>query len=221
MIPANHAAWADWIFHPYLLWLFKRHFKAIHLLGKAPQTDPNLPLLLLPNHSTWWDGFFIFLLNKKFFHRPAHLMMLEEQLSRYRFFSRIGAFSVDPRSTSGVKRSLDYAAKILHQPNSPRPLLCIFPQGELLPWDKRPLDFKRGLEVLMKIFGEKVNVLPLAIKAAFLNEQRAQVFFLFGESRIAGAGDFPDMQTLQDSEEKLLDDLAEMINRGERGIGLL
>jgi len=221
MIVANHAAWADWIFHPYLGWLLKRHFHALHLLGKTPQTNADHPLLLLTNHSTWWDGFFVYLLNKKIFHRPAYLMMLEEQLARYRFFSRIGAFSVNPRSTSGVMKSLDYAATILRQQPLPRPLLCIFPQGELLPWARRPLGYKRGVQALMRTFTERINVLPLAIKAEFLNEQKAEVFFLFGENQVVATGAFPDMKTLQDDEEKLLDDLAEMIGRGDRGLDLL
>jgi hypothetical protein len=59
MIQAQHAAWADRIFHPYVTWLFKRHFHVVRLLGKIPETNPELPLLLLPNHSTWWDGFFV------------------------------------------------------------------------------------------------------------------------------------------------------------------
>jgi len=217
MIAANHAAWADWMFHPYLLWLFKRHFYAIHLLGKPPNPEVNLPLLLLPNHSTWWDGFFVYLLNKKIFHRRVYLMMLEEQLVRYRFFSRLGAFSVDPRSPASVRKSLHYASDILRQPTSPPPMLCIFPQGELLPWGRQPLEYKRGIEALARMYGDSLNVLPLAIKTEFLNEQKAEAFFLFGESKNLRGDTFPDLQTLQHEEEKLLAELAARLDRGEKG----
>jgi hypothetical protein len=218
MIVARHAAWADFIFQPYLRWLFRRHFKALHLFGKPPQTEPHLPLLLLPNHSTWWDGFFVYFLNKKIFRRPAYLMMLEEQLARFHFFSRLGVFSVNPDSPYSVRESLTYAAGILGRQTLPRPLLCMFPQGELLPWNKRPLDYRRGVEVLMKTFAESVNVLSLAIRVEFLYEQKAEVFFLFGENQVVAAGAFPTVKTLQEIEEKLLTDLAAMMSRGEKGV---
>jgi hypothetical protein len=218
MIRANHTTWAERIFHPYVTWLFKRHFHAIHLLGKPPQTEASLPLLLLPNHSTWWDGFFIYLLNKKLFGRKAYLMMLEEQLARYKFFSRLGAFSIEPRSVSNTRQSLRYAAAIIKQPSS---LLCIFPQGELLPWEKRPLGYKRGLEAILRAYGGKVNLLPLAIKTVFLQEQLPEAFFLFGENMIANRNTFIGMQRLEEIEESLLDQISRAIAGGEKGMTLL
>ncbi len=221
MIQAQHAAWADRIFHPYVSWLFKRHFHAIHLLGQAPETNPDLPLLLLPNHSTWWDGFFIYLLNKKLFRRKPYLMMLEEQLSRYRFFARLGAYSIDPQSSGSIKDSIKYSIEILKQKIMPKPLLCIFPQGELLPWDKRPLGYKSGIETIMSGYGGKANFLPLAIKAEFLNEQLPEAFFCFGENLIANSNTFAGMQRLQEIEEGLLDELSKRIAKGEKGTILI
>ncbi len=221
MIKARHAAWADRIFYPYLVGLFKRRFHAIHLLGGIPETDRDLPLLLLPNHSTWWDGFFVYLLNKKIFHRQPYLMMLEDQLARYKFFSRLGAYSINPHSAADIKNSLRYSVDILNEKITPRPMLCIFPQGELLPWYKRPLVFKNGLEVILSGYGGKANLLPLAIKTIFLNEQLPETFFLFGENAIANSNTFTGMQRLQESEEALLDDLSQKIITGEKGVTML
>jgi hypothetical protein len=187
-------------------------------LGKLPENEATLPLLLLPNHSTWWDGFCIYLLNKKLFGRKAYLMMLEEQLSRYKFFSRLGAFSIEPRSVSNTRQSLRYAAEIIKQPSS---LLCIFPQGELLPWEKRPLGYKRGLEAILRAYGGKVNLLPLAIKTVFLQEQLPEAFFLFGENMIANRETFIGMQRLEEIEEALLDQISRAIAGGEKGMTLL
>jgi len=221
MIKARHTAWAERIFHPYVLWLFKRHFHAIHLLGQVPETNPDLPLLLLPNHSTWWDGFFIYLLNKKFFRRKIYLMMLEEQLSRYKFFARLGAFSINPQSAGGIKSSLRYSVDILKENAAPRPMLCIFPQGELLPWDRRPLIYKNGLETIMSGYAGKANLLPLAIKTSFLNEQLPEAFFLFGENIITNSNTFAGMPRLREIEETLLDELSRKIVRGEKGAILI
>ncbi len=221
MIKAQHAAWADRIFHPYVSWLFKCHFHAIHLLGQAPETNPDLPLLLLPNHSTWWDGFFVYLLNKKLFHRRPYLMMLEDQLSRYRFFARLGAYSIVPQSSGSIKASIKYSIEILKQKIMPKPLLCIFPQGELLPWEKRPLSYKSGVETIMSGFGSKANFLPLAIKTEFLHEHLPEAFFCFGENLIANSNTFAGMQRLQEIEESLLDELSRRIAKGEKGAILM
>ena len=221
MIKARHAAWADRIFHPYVIRLFERRFHAIHLLGGIPETDPDLPLLLLPNHSTWWDGFFVYLLNKKKFRRKPYLMMLEDQLARYKFFSRLGAYSINPHSAASIKNSLRYSVDILNEKISPRPMLCIFPQGELLPWDQRPLVFKNGLEAILSGYGGKANLLPLAIKTIFLNEQLPEAFFLFGENAIANSNTFTGMLRLQESEESLLDELSQKIVNGEKRMILL
>ncbi|MCI0695934.1 lysophospholipid acyltransferase family protein [candidate division KSB1 bacterium] len=221
MIKAQHAAWADGIFHPYVRWLCKRHFHAIHLLGQAPETNPDLPLLLLPNHSTWWDGFFVYLLNKKLFRRKAYLMMLDEQLSRYRFFARLGAYSINPQSSGSIKESIKYSIEILKQRIMPKPLLCIFPQGELLPWEKRPLGYKSGVETIISGYGGKANFLPLAIKTEFLHEQLPEAFFCFGENLVANSNTFAGMQRLQEIEESLLDELSRRIAKGEKGTILL
>jgi 1-acyl-sn-glycerol-3-phosphate acyltransferase len=221
MITARHAAWADWIFSRYLTRLCKRHFHKISVLGKIPETDPDLPLLLLPNHSTWWDGFFVYLLNKKMFRRKLYLMMLEAQLARYKFFARLGAFSINPHSAGSIKNSLRYSAAVLNEKMLPRPMLCIFPQGELLPWDQRPLAYKNGLEKILRGYGGKVNLLPLAIKTEFLNEQRAEAFFLFGENIMVNSNTFSGMQRMQEIEEALLDDLKRRIIQEEQGMVLL
>jgi hypothetical protein len=217
MIKAQHAAWADRIFYPYVRWLFQRHFHTIHLLGAAPETKPDLPLLLLPNHSTWWDGFFVYLLNKKIFRRKIYLMMLEDQLGRYKFFSRLGAYSINPQSISGVKNSLRYSIAFLNEKIMPKPLLCIFPQGELLPWGARPLIFKPGVEKILSGYGGKVNLLPLAIKTEFLNAQLPEAFFLFGGNIVANGNAFAGMKNLQDLTENLLDELSQRMRKREQG----
>lgn len=218
MIRAQHRLWADRIFHPYLKWLFKRHFDTIQLLGTPPEIPNDLPLLLLPNHSTWWDGFFVYLLNKRIFRRTAYLMMLEEQLSKYWFFSKIGAYSIEPEDRRGIIESLEYTVELLHEQMS---LISVFPQGELLPWHTRPLGYKRGVEWILQRYGKPVAVAPLAIRAEFLGERCPSVFFLFGSVTPFDAATFRGMDWLESVETALLDDLSLRILREEEGLNLL
>ena len=218
MIRAQHSLWADLIFQPYLTWLFKRHFHSIQLLGTTPEIPNDLPLLLLPNHSTWWDGFFVYLLNKRIFHRTAYLMMLEEQLSKYWFFAKIGAYSIEPEHRRGIVESLAYTVELLDRQMS---LVSVFPQGELLPWHVRPLGYKRGVEWILQKYGKPVAVLPLAIRTEFLGDKCPQVFFLFGDVNLFDAETFRGMDWLEKVETVLLDDLALRILREEEGLNLL
>ena len=218
MIRAQRRLWADIIFQPYLTWLFKRNFHEIQLLGTPPKTPDDLPVLLLPNHSTWWDGFFVYLLNKKIFRRTAYLMMLEKQLSKYKFFAKIGAYSIEPENKRSVLESLEYTVELLNQE---MPLITVFPQGQLLPWHTRPLGYRRGVEWILRKYGNPVTVLPLAIRTEFLGEKRPSVFFLFGDLHVFDAETFQGIDWLEQTETAVLDDLALRILRQEKGQNLL
>ena len=218
MIRAQHRLWADIIFQPYLTWLFKRHFHEIQLLGELPEIPDDLPLLLLPNHSTWWDGFFVYLLNKRIFRRTTYLMMLEAQLTKYKFFRKIGAYSIEPGNRRGIIESLEYTVELLNREMS---LVAVFPQGQLLPWCKRPLGYKRGVEWILRKYGKSVTLLPLAIRTEFLGEKRPSVFFLFGDVTPCNAETFRGMDWLEATETALLDDLVSKMLRQEVGQNLL
>ena len=218
MIRAQHRLWADIIFQPYLTWLFKRHFHEIQLLGTPPRIPDDLPVLLLPNHSTWWDGFFVYLLNKKIFRRTAYLMMLEKQLSKYKFFAKIGAYSIEPENQRRIIESLEYTVELLSQERS---VVSVFPQGQLLPWHTRPLGYKRGIEWILRKYGRTVTVLPLAIRTEFLGEKLPSVFFLFGPVHSFDTETFQGMDWLESTETELLDDLALRILHEEKGRNLL
>lgn len=221
MIQAQHTGWAHTVFYPYLRWLLGKHFCSLEILGKLPPIRPEHPLLVLPNHSTWWDGFFVYLLNRVLLQRSLYLMMLEEQLARHPFFRRVGAYSIQPGNPKSVLASLTYTCDLLKLQGDPRPAVCFFPQGELLPWGVHPLEYQRGLEWLLRQQDEPVQILLLAMRAEFLGEQRPSAFFLFGQPQIVDATSFPETVELQKQGESLLRDLAERLNQGEPGRPLL
>lgn len=213
MIKASISPLHETLFRPYILRAMRRQFNVVHLIGEVPEFG-EWPILLLPNHSTWWDGFLIFLLKERLLHRPVYLMMLEEQLRKNRFFSRIGVYSIDPNSLRGNRESLLYTRHLLSLPE--KPLVCIFPQGELLPWGRRPLGYRRGIELILRKPAHKVTVCLLAIKCEHMTNERADVFIQFGGC-IEPAG----AEALQQLHESLLDELSARIIAGEQGTILL
>jgi 1-acyl-sn-glycerol-3-phosphate acyltransferase len=214
MIEARHARWAEWIFRSYVLHLVRRHFRFVHLIGEVPKLPAGLPLLISPNHSTWWDGFLVYLLNRAVLHRRLYLMMLEEQLAKYRFFSRVGAFGIQPGLPRKLVAALAYSARVLADPAN---ALCIFPQGLLRPWGVRPLRLQRGLERVLRMHGGQVALLPLGIRCELLADQRPEVFFLLDRCHLVSDESFAGVAWLEQEMEAQLDRLQQAILRGQPG----
>ncbi len=215
MIKARPARWAKFIFHLYIMNLLKRSFHAFHLAGTVPEVIPDAPILVLPNHSTWWDGFFVYYLNSQLFQRPMYLMMLASQLKKYHFFSRVGAYGIDSNHISSLRESLTYTIELMQQKSPKPPLICIFPQGELLPWGKRPLNFKPGIEWIIKKYGKSINLVPLAMRIEFCGEQKPEVFFRFGGNYFVNAENFSGMPWLKKVNENLLAELEQQLTSGD------
>jgi 1-acyl-sn-glycerol-3-phosphate acyltransferase len=214
MTAARHSPWADLIFMPYILRQFRKSFHGLYFLGPLPDPDPDLPLLITPNHSTWWDGFFFYILNKRLFKRKGYLMMLEEQLSKYSFFSRIGAFGIEPGLARKSYQALVYSAEVLRNPGNS---LCIFPQGVLRYSGLRPLEFQRGVGHVLKLYGGDVNLLPLGIRCEFLIDQRPEAFFMADRVFQVNHRTFKGIQWLEQQADSLLDKLYQELLSGEKG----
>lgn len=220
MIAADHKKWADLIFCPYIIWLCKQHFFSIRLIGSLPACGQARPLLLLPNHSSWWDGFFAYLLNKRVFNRKGYLMMLEEQLQKNRFFRYLGVYSIDPSTFKGVKESLAYTTTLLNNKNE-SPLVCVFPQGELQPWHSRPIVLKKGLDMLLRSITEEIDLAFLGIRVELLGEQRPDVFLQISPLQPIHTHSRYSLSDLQFEFNAFLDQLERAILNGERGQILL
>ncbi len=218
MIKANISPLHEAFFRPYIRGLLKKQFNAIHLLGEVPDFGDRCTLLL-PNHSTWWDGFFVYLLKIKLFKKSTYLMMLEEQLSKNRFFSHVGVYSIDVKSVTGTLQSLKYTQQLLKRRD--HPFVCVFPQGVLSPWGKRPLQYKRGINLVLRQLRVPINVCQVAFKCEYLEKQRADVFVRFGESLVVQPGESPDLSMLQSHHETLLEELNQQIINEKTGRLLL
>jgi hypothetical protein len=214
MTPARHSSWAQRIFLPYILRQFRKAFQGLYFLGPLPELDPSLPLLVTPNHSTWWDGFFFYILNKRVWNREGYLMMLEEQLAKYRFFSRIGAFGIEPNLPRRSYEALRYSADVLRDPGN---ALCIFPQGVLRYTEVRPLEFRRGVGYILELYSGDVNLLPLGIRCEFLTGQRPEAFFMADRVYRVNRQSFEGIQWLEQQEGDLLERLHRAILSGEKG----
>ena len=102
-------------------------------------------------------------------------MMEEKQLQHYRFFTWVGAFSVDLTHGSKAVASLRYAQKLLEKPEA---AIWIFPQGKLCRADE-PIAFKPGTDYLARKTPGAMLV-PLALRYDFFREDRPNVLIEVG-----------------------------------------
>ncbi len=169
MIPAQHSHWFQSIFHLYLNFIVKRSFKKIEIKGTVQ--DKGMPILVIANHMSWWDGFWVLRLNKKVFKRKFHVMMLEEQLRNNQFLSKLGAFSIRKRSKSVIE-SLQYASNILTNNNN---LLLLFPQGVIQSQHQRPFLFEQGWGRIFENLKNPVQVIMIAHLVDYFSSPKPRV----------------------------------------------
>lgn len=219
-ILAAHAAWAETGMTAYLRFAIPRQFHAWHWLAEdeAAVRDTRLPLLYLPNHSCWWDGFMGYLMAKRL-EQPFFVMMQRDQLARYRMFSGLGAFSVDRDRPRQALEDLAYARTLL----KPGHGVWVFPQGRMLAPSTRPLVLESGPARLAVAAGA-VRCVPVALRYVFLSQPRPEAFIWLGTPWIV-TPETPRAQVLREMAERLtvtLDRLdAHLAARGSEGFSPL
>ena len=157
MIKARHNPFFVKFFRFYSKFMLHQHFRKIIIRGGY--TERNLPLLIVANHFSWWDGFIANYLNNILFKRRFHVMMLEEQLKERMFLNKAGVFSIKKKSRDIVD-SLNYTKELL---TDPRNMVVIFPQGEIQSLYHYPVHFEKGISsILGKMQPENLQVVFLA-----------------------------------------------------------
>lgn len=221
MIRPRYSRIADGLLTLYLNRTMRRHFHAVNLAGPVPRLTRLAPVLLVANHNTWWDGFFVHLLNRRLLHRRLHLMMLEDQLRRHRFFARTGAYSIRPEDPRGVIESLRYTLEVLNGGGEDHSLVTLFPQGELLPATAPPAPFRGGVSWLLRRITRPVTLLPLAIRVEMMEHQRPDAFLRFGQPLVVTRSSAPDMAFVEQRHRAAMEELRADLHLGVPTLPLL
>ncbi|MBK9943128.1 MAG: lysophospholipid acyltransferase family protein [Kouleothrix sp.] len=187
-IPARHTRLGDalvyWgLVRPALWSYFER--VSIKIEGPTPQPHEG-PLIVYLNHPSWWDGYMTFVLNRVILRGrfQGYAMMEEPQLRRYRFFSWSGAFSVDRHDARSAMRSVRYISRLLAERRNR--CMYIFPQGEITPNDRRPLELFAGVAQVARRAGGAL-LWPVALRYEFRGEQHPEAFIRAGPAHYAPA----------------------------------
>lgn len=177
MIEACKSAPFEWLFSRYnRIYLLRRHFCGFGLHGSLDGAPTGRPLLYMMNHSSWWDGLAVYHAVRSASNGDHYLMMDERQLGRYRFFRRIGAFSIDKTSRRGVLQSLEYAAALLKEGKR----VWVFPQGDIVHPERGPLEFQTGVGRILAECPEAAAV-PVTMVYSFCMRQKPEASMRVGE----------------------------------------
>ena len=178
MIAANKNALLDALLYVYFRRLARRAFHTIAGRGleRLRELPRDRPVLLFCNHTNWWDGLILYLLTREMPHKAVYCMMEEKQLQHYRFFTWVGAFSVDLSSPAGAVASLRYARRLLQEPAT---AIWIFPQGRLCRQNE-PVEIKPGTDYLAQKTPQALLV-PAALRYDFFREDRPNVLIEIGQ----------------------------------------
>jgi 1-acyl-sn-glycerol-3-phosphate acyltransferase len=179
MLAAQKSKWFEILFALYNRNLFARRFHDLRVAGleNLLNRDRQIPLVLYANHSSWWDGLLAFEIGRKA--ALDHFLMMEErQLKKLFLFRRLGAFSVIRENGREAVKSVRYAIELLKEKQNRA--VWIFPQGEILPNDTRPLKFYNGLARILEQTGSCFAV-PVAMRYEFLDNFNPAAFARIGK----------------------------------------
>ncbi|WP_407271959.1 lysophospholipid acyltransferase family protein [Radiobacillus sp. PE A8.2] len=155
-----------------LFYLYQKHYlikRNFHTVVCKGDVDPiqSGPVIYIANHSSWWDGLLIFQLTEQLSNLDHYIMMDEKGLSKYQFFRKLGAFSVNKQHPRDIVRSLNYSEQLVQQGKA----IWMFPQGAIEHQEKRPFELESGIGALIKTL-DQVIVKPVSFHYSFSEQQK-------------------------------------------------
>jgi 1-acyl-sn-glycerol-3-phosphate acyltransferase len=200
--PGSPRAWRlfEVGFRPWM----KRQLAGIHLAHDeaAPEGHaPELPLLLVANHVSWYDGFLLRELQRRLRpHAPLRTFMLRSELERAPILRWIGGTGFDPARPHTLRGALARVEALREE----GVVAAYFPQGRIFPSTRRPLGFAPGVSLLLRRLAP-LAVVPVGLHLEMGNRVRPSAWVLSGAPiRIETPGDAPAPDLLEGRVEGLL-----------------
>jgi 1-acyl-sn-glycerol-3-phosphate acyltransferase len=179
MIPARKLAWFNAWFSGHARSRIHGTFGAVRVRGlEAAQTlAREAPLLVISNHTAWWDPLVAMHVSTHLLNTDGYALMDAKNLRRLPFFALVGAFGVDLGRPEDGAASMRYAARLLDRPGR---LVWVYPQGRERPISDRPLGFRPGSAEIARV-ARKARVLPVGLRYEFGGEERPSLWLSFGQ----------------------------------------
>lgn len=153
--------------------LINRNFNSVNINGAF--ADNGKSILVIANHVSWWDGFWVNYINQKLMNRKFHFMMLEDQLKKHWYFSYTGGYSVKKNSRS-ILDSISYSIELLQHPEN---LVLMFPQGVIHSIHNDAVVFENGVERIIKKTAPETQVVFVANLIDYFSDSKPNLYIYF------------------------------------------
>lgn len=184
MIRARRVGWFNTWFSGHARSRIRNTFGEVRVRGldAARAHAASAPLLVVSNHTSWWDPLVALHVSTHMLGTAGHALMDAKNLRRLPFFALVGAFGVDLDNPADGAAVIRYAARLLE---TPQHLVWVFPQGAERPIHERPLGFRGGSGEIARV-AKKARVVPVGLRYEFGGTERPTMWISFGEVVAAG-----------------------------------
>lgn len=147
----------------------------VHGVAEARAVAGDAPLLVVCNHTAWWDPLVALYLSRYVLEVEPFALMDAANLRRLPFFGRVGAFGVDLGDAADGARGIRYAARLL---DAPGVAVWLFPQGDERPITE-PLAFRPGSAEIARL-ARRCRILPVALRYEHGKTERPSLWISLG-----------------------------------------
>jgi 1-acyl-sn-glycerol-3-phosphate acyltransferase len=148
----------------------------IHGLSRTRELSRSAPVLVVSNHTAWWDPLVVLHVSQHLLETDGYALMDAKNLRSLPFFALVGAFGVDLDRPEDGAVAIKYAARLLDRPGR---LCWIFPQGRERPITARPLGFRPGAAEIARV-AKRARVVPAALRYEFGADERPFLYVSLG-----------------------------------------
>ncbi len=177
MLKAKHTFLTTNFIKYFSLWNIEKTFHSVNISNKL--VDKKLPLMIIANHFSWWDGFWINYLNSKVFNRKFYFMMLEDQLLKRKFLLNTGGFSVN-KSSRSIVETIQYTSELLKNNQN---MVLIFPQGKIQSLYNQKFVFEKGVEAILKRTDNEIQIVFVANLIDYYSHEKPSLFMYIEEMK--------------------------------------
>ncbi len=148
----------------------------VHGLARARALCAEAPVLLVANHTAWWDPLVALHVSQHLLGVDGYAMMDAKNLRRLPFFGFVGAFGVDLDRPADGAAAIKYTARLLDRPGR---AVWIFPQGRERPISEKPLAFRPGSAEIARV-AHKARAVPVGLRYEFGADEKPSLYISLG-----------------------------------------
>lgn len=170
MIKARHHFFIYPLFKLTASILIKQHFNSVTI--DSDFIDRDCSVLVISNHTSWLDGFWIEHLNRNILHRRFYFMMLHNQLEKRWYFKHTGGYPVK-KNTRQVIQSIQFTTTLLQNQEN---MVLMFPQGIIHSSYSSHFHFEHGIDHIINQSKSEFQIMFTACLTDYFSNSRPNLF---------------------------------------------